>query len=202
MFYSTKGDYIIRLRGSSLGFRRLSRRILFSPFVGNYTHVSNDSSTGSSNGATASPSPSPGPVVNSSYPLGWVDCVEDSAIAASKTDPVQHNEILCYVPTGIGANLSVGVFVGTDDVQASDLMPFSYDPPEIAFVQPDPLDANGQTLTFYGTNLADANGVSCVFGPFRACRCGSARRERVNAEDCVRVSVAVIAVRTLRTLRR
>ena len=91
------------------------------------------------------------------------DCFEESTRLPSDNF-VQHNIITCTVPSGVGANLSVGVFIGQDEVRMSNLSLFSYDPPRIDFVQPDPVDAKGQEMTLYGANFADANGVRCSFG--------------------------------------
>ena len=94
------------------------------------------------------------------------DCFEESA-RLPVDNYVQHNIITCTVPSGVGANLSIGIFVGRDEVRMSNLTLFSYDPPRIDFVQPDPVDAKGQEMTIYGANFADANGVR------RSVCCGS-----------------------------
>ena len=94
--------------------------------------------------------------------LSSQDCFEESA-RLPVDNYVQHNIITCTVPSGVGANLSIGIFVGRDEVRMSNLTLFSYDPPRIDFVQPDPVDAKGQEMTIYGANFADANGVRrCV----------------------------------------
>ena len=101
--------------------------------------------------------------VCSQYPIGWLDCLEDKGFLPH-TNVVQFNEIVCKVPTGVGANLSIAVFVGLTAVQSSNFANFSYDPPTILFAKPTPINANGQEVTFYGTNLADNAGVrSCPY---------------------------------------
>ncbi len=90
------------------------------------------------------------------------DCIEESAFLPPENF-VQHNIITCAVPSGVGGNLSVGVFIGSSEVRMSNLAVFSYDPPRIDFVQPDPVNALGQEITFYGVNLADANKVRCCY---------------------------------------
>jgi hypothetical protein len=54
---------------------------------------------------------------------------------------------------------TTGVFVGRTNVQKSNFANFSYDPPTIMHAKPTPIDAMGDTITFYGSNLADNWGV-------------------------------------------
>ncbi len=134
---STSGGYKFRIRGSSFGFIRGSRQVLFSTyhardFVVDYA-VSN-------------------------YPAKWVQCLEEMG-TASRDEPRQHHEILCTVPTGVGSDLNIVVAVGRSFVQFSNFANFSYDPPTILYAKPTPIDAMGQEITFYGTNLADNRGV-------------------------------------------
>jgi hypothetical protein len=100
------------------------------------------------------------------YPAHWQDCLED-ANRLPEDNTLQHNEIICTTPSGVGANLTLLLFVGGSLKQNSSDTPvaFHYDPPRIDFVQPFPVDALGQELTFYGANLADSNAV-------RGCRRG------------------------------
>ena len=109
--------------------------------------------------------------VTGPYPMYWEDCLEDPN-TLSDANFVQHNEIVCATPSGVGANLTMMVFVGGDDVQNSSATPFTfdYDPPHIDFVQPYPVDALGMELTFYGSDLADSNGVrGCCRGALLLC---------------------------------
>ncbi len=151
---STKGDFRIRLIGTSFGFRGLSRRVLFS------TNRHRNLTFGDDSGSGVSEVPTDGNV----YPLGWKRCVEDPT-SFSRVGITQHNEIVCVVPSGVGFNLSFAVFVGSSRPQMSNLLPFSYDPPSIDYVTPFPPDANGQELTFIGSNLADEDGNIADGGP-------------------------------------
>jgi hypothetical protein len=95
------------------------------------------------------------------YPRGWRQCLESAGATLDA-----HREILCTVPSGVGANLTLAVFVGRSpglNGQAiiSNLMPFSYNPPSITYAKPTPINAAGENITFYGTNLADNWGVRC-----------------------------------------
>jgi hypothetical protein len=62
----------------------------------------------------------------------------------------------------VRVGLSAGVFVGRTIVQKSNFANFSYDPPTIMHAKPTPIDAMGDTITFYGSNLADNWGVRCT----------------------------------------
>lgn len=98
------------------------------------------------------------------WPRAWLEC---KGVAVTN-----HKMLTCTMPSGIGANLTVGVFVGgakrnadlmvpVDRNPARTLQPqtnqapyiFSYDLPTIDRMQPDPADADGGPIKLYGINF-------------------------------------------------
>ncbi len=89
---STGGGYKIRINGTSFGMK--STRVVY--FA---THSWRNETYGGTGSVVN------GGNTNILFPRGWRQCLED--IGGS----TPHNEIRCTVPSGVGANLSVGTSV-------------------------------------------------------------------------------------------
>ena len=89
---------------------------------------------------------------------------------------LSHTKLAFAVPPGTGARIPVQVEIDStggggdddDEMYESNKLHFAYDPPYISYISPNTPDAEGDTLSIYGSNFgateSDAGGISVQVG--------------------------------------